>query len=136
MIRTTPFPICSALALLVCLASDSPAAEMERVKVAADKKGFVLHPSGKPYIPWGHNYASVDILDRLAKDPARVEREFAEMKKAGTTVARIHPELPRLLSGPGKVDPKGLDGLKTLLAIAERSGIHLKITGLASYKIK
>lgn len=124
------------LIVLLLLTTSASAAEMETVKVAPDKHGFVLEPSGKKYIPWGHNYASVDILERLAKDPARVEREFAEMKAAGTTVARIHPELPRLLSGPDKANPKGLAELQQLLKIAEKTGIYLKITGLASYKIK
>lgn len=109
---------------------------MERVKIAPDARGFVLHPSGERYIPWGHNYASVDIMERLANDPARVEREFREMKAAGTTVARIHPEMPRILTGPDKADPQALDQLRKLLRIAEDSGIHLKITGLACYQIK
>jgi hypothetical protein len=112
------------------------AAELETVKIAPDKQGFVLHPSGDRFVPWGHNYASVDILKRMAEEPTRVEREFSEMKAAGTTVARIHPELPRILSGPDKADPKALDLLKRLLKIADKSGIHLKITGLACYKIK
>jgi hypothetical protein len=109
---------------------------METVKVAPDKKGFVLSPSGERYIPWGHNYASVDLMERLAKDPARVEREFAEMKAAGTTVARIHPEMPQIMLGPDKADPKALEQLQKLLKIAEKTGIYLKITGLASYQIK
>ena len=109
---------------------------METVRIASDKKGFILHPSGDRYIPWGHNYASVDIMDRLAKDPARVEREFAEMKAAGTSIARIHPEMPRILAGADKADPNALDQLRKLLRIAQDSGIHLKITGLACYKIK
>jgi len=112
------------------------AAGMETVKIAPDEKGFILHPSGARYIPWGHNYASVDIMERLANDPARVEREFTEMKAAGTTVARIHPEMPRILTSRDKVDPRALDQLRKLLKIAENSGIHLKITGLACYKIK
>lgn len=116
--------------------AESALGKLETVKLAVGKKGFVLHPSGKRYVPWGHNYASVDILERLAKDPARVEREFAEMKAAGTTVARIHPELSRILSGPTEVDAKGVDGIKQLLLIAEKTGIHLKITGLANYRIK
>jgi hypothetical protein len=65
----------------------------------------------------------------------RVKREFAEMQAAGTTVARIHPELPRILTGPNNADPQALDQLRKLLQIAEKSGIHLKITGLACYKI-
>jgi len=104
--------------------------------MAPDKKGFVLHPSGDRYIPWGHNYASVDIMERLANDPARVEREFTKMKAAGATVARIHPEMPRILAGPEKTDPHALEQFRKLLKIAENSGIHLKITGLACYQIK
>ena len=80
------------------------AADMENVKIASDKKGFRLFPSGDRYIPWGHNYASAEVMERLATDPDRVDREFAEMKAAGTTVARIHPEMPRILTGPDKAD--------------------------------
>lgn len=106
---------------------------MDRVKLAPDGKGFVLQPSGERFIPWGNNYASVDLLARLERDPARVEREFAEMKAAGANVARIHPEMPRLLAGPDRADPRGLDALRRILAIAEAAGIRLMITGLACY---
>ena len=126
----------SLLFVLVLLTRGAWAADMETVKIADGKRGFILSPSGTRYVPWGHNYASVDILERLAKDPQRIEREFAEMKAAGTTVARIHPEMPRILTGPDKTDPQALERLKKLLQIAEKSGIHLKITGLACYKIK
>jgi hypothetical protein len=124
------------LSALVFLAGATWAADLETVQIAPDKKGFVLHPSGEPYIPWGHNYASVDILERLANDPARVEREFYEMKTAGTTVVRIHPEMLRILVGPNKADPAALDQLRKLLELAGNAGIHLKITGLACYTIK
>src|ERR1051325_8027577 len=90
---------------------------MEGVRISPDHKRFVLHPSGRPYTPWGHNYGSVDILQRMSEDPARVERDFVEMKAAGTTVARIHPEMPRLLSRPEAVDPKAIDQLAQLLKI-------------------
>jgi len=137
MLRATRLLI-SALNLLVLvfLTRGAWGADMETVKIAPDKKGFLLFPSGDRYIPWGHNYASVEIMERLAKDPARVEREFTEMKAAGTTVARIHPEMPRILTGPDQADPQALSQLKKLLRMAEESGIHLKITGLACYKIK
>jgi hypothetical protein len=124
------------LCAVLLLAGSAQAADMETVKIAPDQKGFILSPSGNRYVPWGHNYASVDILERLANDSKRVEREFAEMKAAGTTVARIHPEMPRILAGPDKVNPEAIVQLRKLLTIAEDAGIHLKITGLACYKIK
>src|SRR4030095_13765793 len=137
MPRATRLLILSSLLfVLVLVTRGAWAADMETVKIAPDKKGFILSPSGDRYIPWGHNYASVDIMQRLAKAPPRVEREFAEMKVAGTNVARIHPEMPHILTGPDKADPEALDQLPKLLKIAEKSGIHLKITGLACYKIK
>jgi len=126
----------SLLFVLAVLAGGACAVGLETVKIAPDKNGFTLHPSGDRYIPWGHNYASVDIMERMANDPARVEREFTEMKAAGTTVARIHPEMPRILVGPEKADPHALDQLRKLVKIAENTGIHLKITGLACYKVK
>ncbi|MCA9160996.1 MAG: hypothetical protein KDA72_21845, partial [Planctomycetales bacterium] len=125
----------SLLLTLVLVTPRVWAAGMETVKIAADQTGFVLYPSGDRFVPWGHNYASVDIMERLANDPERVEREFAEMQAAGTTVARVHPEMFHILTGPDQADPDALDRLKRLLRIAEDSGIRLKITGLACYKI-
>lgn len=124
--------------LLLTLVSITPrvwAEGMETVKIATDQTGFMLSPSGERFVPWGHNYASVDIMERLTQDPERIEREFAEMKAAGTTVARIHPEMRYFLTGVEQTDPQGLEQLEKLLKIAESSGIHLMITGLACYKI-
>lgn len=109
---------------------------MEVVRVAPGGQGFLLESSGEPFVPWGHNYASVDILERLAQDPERVAREFAEMRAAGTTVARIHPEMPRILVGPDQANPEALEQLRQLLRIAQGVGIRLKITGLACYQIE
>src|SRR6185369_9643732 len=75
------------------------------------------------------------IMERLRTDPARVERDFADMKAYGTTVARVHPEMPQFMLGPAKVDPQALARLKQLLKIAEKSGVYLDITGLACYKM-
>src|SRR5579872_2890832 len=91
------------LALLACLPLCRGEAVMQRVGVAADRKSFVLEASGQRFVPWGHNYGSVNILHRLSRDKARVEREFAQMKSAGTTVARVHPEMPMLMLGPGEI---------------------------------
>jgi hypothetical protein len=48
----------------------------------------------------------------------------------------FHRELSRAQGLSCKADPQALDQLRKLLSVAENSGIHLKITGLACYKIK
>jgi hypothetical protein len=125
---------CYLLVVVLALVGQS-AGGMDFVRLSADEKGFVLEPSGERYVAWGHNYASVDILERLAREPERVEREFAAMKAAGTTVARVHPEMPAFFDGPDKIDSAAIQRLQQLLSIAEKSGIYLQITGLACYKI-
>ena len=124
---------CACFAIVLLLLGDSSG--MDFVKLSPDKKSFVLEPSGDRFLPWGHNYGSVDIMLRLAEEPERVERELAEMKAAGTTVARVHPEMPAFLHGPDQVNSQATERLKQLLLIAEKTGIHLQITGLACYKI-
>ncbi|MDZ4784313.1 MAG: cellulase family glycosylhydrolase [Planctomycetia bacterium] len=135
--RTRRLLICCSLLLgAASLTSVARSTDMETVRIAPDAKSFILYPSGNRYIPWGHNYASVDIMERLATDPDRVEHDFIDMKSAGTTVARVHPEMLRILDSPNSADPEALDRFRMLLKIAENAGIHLKITGLACYKIK
>lgn len=127
----TSITILSSL-FLVCVVS---AAEMETVQLDVHRQGFVCTPSGNRFVPWGHNYASVDILHRLRTDADRVERDFREMKRWGTTVVRVHPEMPLIMAGPDKVNADAIDQLQQLLRIAEASGIYLKLTGLACYRI-
>jgi hypothetical protein len=130
---------CSRISLCILLAAASTCladtSQLESVGLSPDGKGFVLMSSGRAFVPWGNNYGSVDILDRLDKDPARVERDFGDMKAAGATMARVHPEMPMLMLGPDRMDPHGLQLLGDLLKIAEKTGVYLDVTGLACYKI-
>lgn len=126
---------CHSILAVVLLLIGRTSLGMDFVKLSSDKNGFVLDPSDERYVPWGHNYASVDIMQRLAQEPERVEREFADMKAAGTNVARVHPEMPAFFDGPSQVNYVAIDRLRHLLSIAEKSGIYLQITGLACYKI-
>jgi hypothetical protein len=41
--------------------------EMPWVQVSKDQKGFVLEPSGRPFVPWGFNYDH-DDKGRLLED--------------------------------------------------------------------
>jgi hypothetical protein len=51
------FP-CSIPLLLLLLTGALCATERETVKIAPGHKGFLLDPSGKRFVLWGHNYAT------------------------------------------------------------------------------
>ena len=109
------------------------AAAMERVRVSADGRGFVQHPSGRPFTPWGMNYSSNDLEERWDKDWPAVERDLIELTRLGTNVLRIHLQFHRFMEGPEKVREHALRQLGRFLRLAESHGLHVDITGLACY---
>ncbi len=111
--------------------------EMPRVAVAPDKHGFILQPSGRPFIPWGFNYDH-DAKGRLLEDYwvaewDKVKRDFRMMKKLGANVVRIHLQLGKFMDGPAKPNAQALDRLAKLLCLAEDLGLYLDVTGLGCY---
>ncbi|HJT75663.1 MAG TPA: cellulase family glycosylhydrolase, partial [Gemmataceae bacterium] len=132
----------ASLLLLGCLAltgSAGPvrAAGLEWVRVSDDRKGFVLEPSGRPFVPWGFNYDH-DARGRLLEDYwgaewAKVEKDFRAMRKLGANVVRIHLQVARFLEGPDRPNGKDLDRLAQLVKLAEREGLYLDLTGLGCY---
>lgn len=110
------------------------------VKVSEDKKGFVLDPSGHPFVPWGVNYDR-DHTGRLLEDywddewPA-VEGDFAEMKALGANVVRIHLQVGKFMDAADRPNERSLDRLSKLVALAERVGLYLDVTGLGCYHKK
>ena len=55
------------LILLVGVPAQAQPKEMPWIAVSKDKKGFVLDPSGRPFLPWGFNYDH-DDKGRLIED--------------------------------------------------------------------
>jgi len=110
---------------------------MEAVKVSADGKGFVLHPSGRPFVPWGFNYDH-DENGRLLEDYwetewPKVEEDFREMKQLGANVVRVHLQFGRFMVSETQPNTNSLSRFAQLLRLAERVGIYLDITGLGCY---
>jgi hypothetical protein len=128
------------VALLPGVPAQAKADDMPFVAVSKDKKGFVLDPSGRPFIPWGFNYDH-DDKGRLIEDywedewPA-VEAHFSQMKKLGANVVRVHLQLGQFLDGPDKPNEKALDRLGKLLGLAEKERLYLDLTGLGCYHKK
>lgn len=107
------------------------------IRVDPNRTGFLLEPGGQAFRPWGVNYDH-DPAGRLIEDYwvdewSKVEEDFAEIKKLGANVVRIHLQFGRLMLGPDQPNTAALDQLARLLALAEREGLYLDLTGLGCY---
>jgi len=126
-------------AVLVACAGAGGCARPERVGVSADGRGFVL-AGGRAFVPWGFNYDhDADgrlIEDYWADEWPTVEGDFAEMKQLGANVVRVHLQLGRFMDSPTEPNQAALGRLGRLLALAERTGLYLDLTGLGCYHKK
>jgi hypothetical protein len=136
MTRRTRLP---ALLCLVLGCSPAPAWAdgMPWVRVSQDRKGFRLEPPGRPFVPWGFNYDHDDtgrlIEDYWDDELPTVEAHFAQMKRLGANVVRVHLQLAKFLDSPVKPNGRALDRLSQLLQMAERLRLYLDLTGLGCY---
>lgn len=123
------------IALVLTLTAAAPG-EMERVRVAADGKGFVLAASGKPFTPWGLNYGNGGRLieDFWDADWETVAADFRDMKGLGANVVRVHLQFGKFMDAPDRPNARALDRLGKLLDLAERTGLYLDLTGLGCYR--
>lgn len=114
--------------------------KMDWIQVSTTERGFILHPSGKPFLPWGFNYDhDEDEKERLLEDYwitewTKVEEDFQEMKELGANVIRIHLQLGRFMIGPDQPNKENLDQLERLVALAEQIGVYIDLTGLGNYR--
>ncbi len=140
--RTGKLLLAMALAAGCSLPAPRPSQPLEWVQVAPDGLGFVLVPSGRSFSPWGFNYDH-DERERLLEDYweaewVKVEEDFGEMKALGANVVRVHLQFGKFLPEPNASgEPAGersLAMLSRLLALAERVGLYLDITGLGCYR--
>jgi hypothetical protein len=126
-----------AVGCLALAAHSSLAAEMPRVVVSKDKKGFALEPGGKPFVPWGVNYDHDEkgrlIEDYWEKEWEKVEEDFREMKALGVNVVRVHLQFGKFMTAADKPDERALNRLAKLLKLSEEVGLYLDLTGLGCY---
>jgi hypothetical protein len=124
------------LLLILAVATATQPQAMERVRVSADSRGFILAQSGRPFHPWGLNYGNAGRLieDYWETDWPTIERDFREMNAAGANVARVHLQLGKFMSAPDRPNDRALERLGRLLDLAERTHVYLDLTGLACYR--
>jgi hypothetical protein len=123
--------------LAACKLAGAAEAKMEPIAVSKDGRSFVLEPSGRKFTPWGFNYdhdeAGRLIEDYWEREWPKVEEDFGEMKELGANVTRIHLQFGKFMETADKPNAAQLARLARLLALAERTGIYLDLTGLGCY---
>jgi hypothetical protein len=107
------------------------------IEVSANNRGFTRAGSGQKFVPWGFNYDH-DERGRLIEDYwldewPKIEADFGEMKQLGANVVRIHLQLGKFMQAADAPNKQSLDQLGRLLALAEREGLYLDLTGLGCY---
>ncbi len=135
--------ILNCLLLVVALLCPGCAANLDATKlgwiqVSQDNRRFVETQSGQPFRPWGFNYDrdhKMRLLEEYweAQWPT-VAGDFREMRALGANVVRIHLQLAKFMVAPDQADERALTQLRKLLALAEETGLHLDLTGLACYR--
>lgn len=124
--------------VMMMLANSLAVASPDWIAARRDGGGFVMNPSGAPFVPWGFNYDR-DYRFRLIEDYwerewSTVEQDFREMKGLGANVVRIHLQFARFMDGPDAPNHENLARLDKLVRLAEELGLYLNITGLGSYR--
>ncbi|MEX0937818.1 MAG: cellulase family glycosylhydrolase [Pirellulales bacterium] len=127
----------TVIGLLSIGAVTAAAQSMPRIAISDDGKSFVLAGSGERFVPWGFNYDH-DREGRLLEDYwleqwPTIEEDFAEMKRLGANVVRVHLQLGKFMDAADRPSERSLAQLDRLLGLAEREGLYLDITGLGCY---
>ncbi len=138
--RSVAFALLVLALSLGCAGVASAAANMERIVVAKDGNGFVFAKSGRPFVPWGFNYDHDEpgrlIEDYWEREWPMVEEDFREMKELGANVVRVHLQFGKFMTAADQPNAAALKQLARLLALAERTGLYLDLTGLGCYHKK
>ncbi len=122
--------------LLSCchgLRADAP---LERVRVAADGRRFVLAETQREFRPWGMNYGNAGRLmeDFWTEDWETFAGDFRELKALGANVVRVHLQVGKFMEAADRPNATALQQLARMLRLAEETGLRLDVTGLACYR--
>lgn len=129
--------IATSLIILPLLTAIAAAADLQRIRVADDGRGFVT-ASGGAFVPWGFNYDHQEGSGKLLEDYwddqwPTVEADFREMKELGANVVRIHLQFGAFMDAADTPNKHSLQQLGRLVKLAEGTGLYLDLTGLGCY---
>ncbi|EDY18210.1 conserved hypothetical protein-transmembrane region and signal peptide prediction [Chthoniobacter flavus Ellin428] len=124
------------LVLLGMCATGCRAADLPRVVVAEDKRGFILEGTQQAFHPWGMNYGNDGRLmeDFWDTDWQTLANDFQKLREMGANVVRVHLQFGKYMRSPTEADRHGLAQFARLLRLAEATGLRLDVTGLACYR--
>lgn len=127
--------------IVVVVAGQLTAADLEHVRVSDDRRSFVLADSARKFVPWGFNYDHQADSGRLLeeywdKEWTTIEGDFREMKQLGANVVRVHLQFGAFMDAADKANRHSLEQLERLVVLAEQTGLYLDVTGLGCYHKK
>ena len=103
----------------------------KRMMANDTQDGDTTRATHKPFTIWGvnydHNEQSQLIEDYWHDDWHQVVEDFGEIKTLGANVVRIHLQLAKFMTAPGKADARNIEKLKQLLVLAEETGLIVDI---------
>jgi len=127
-----------ALGLVIAAArcgAVSPA-ELGRVEIAEDGRGFRIAGSAEGFHPWGMNYGNEGRLmeDFWDADWETIVRDFHKLREMRANTVRVHLQVGRFMRSRTEMNPEALRQFTRVLALAEECGLRLDVTGLACYR--
>jgi Cellulase (glycosyl hydrolase family 5) len=130
----------SFISTIATLAASDSKSTMPFIRVADDRRTFVLESTGKRFTPWGFNYDHDEkgelIEDYWEKDWDRLAEDFREMKGLDANVVRIHLQFGKFMEAADRPNEKALAQLDKLVKLAEKERLYLDLTGLGCYHKK
>ena len=108
----------------------------EKVVISPDYSGFILEKTHRIFHPWGMNYGHYGMLTEDSSSPMwdTLATDFQKMKGAGINDIRVHIQFDEFMIAADRPNKRALSGYKRLLALAQKNGLYLDITGLACYR--
>jgi len=125
----TGWIMCSIASTLAAAPASKPPL---KIRVDRARHGFI-DAAGKPFVPFGVSYyrPGTGWAPQLWKqfDAEATRRDFAQLRKQGSSVVRVFVSLGSFYTEPGRLNPEGLAKFDQLLDLADKAGLYVHPTG-------
>jgi len=123
---------CGWVGLLSMTLGAALAADLPKVRVRSDGRGFVTE-AGRPFVPFGVNYfrPGTGWPPQVWRqfDPEATRRDFARLRELGANCVRVFLTYGSFYTEPGQLNPEGLAKFDQFIALAEEAGLYVHPTG-------